>query len=142
MSLPVAKFTTTTNILYPRLLGSSYKQCGFNSPIRNPQTYILTHFSSHLTGQFQKDAAQVVSWIRNGEAMLAASFSIPGALAEAEQLKREHDQFQVAVEKTHASAVQVKYRADALRAANHYDPHTIRYGASFFSNLQSVKYSS
>lgn len=44
-----------------------------------------------------------------------------------EQLKREHDQFQVAVEKTHASAVQVKYRADALRAANHYDPHTIRY---------------
>lgn len=78
------------------------------------------------SGQFQKDATQVVSWIRNGEAMLAASFSIPGALAEAEQLKREHDQFQVAVEKTHASAVQVKYRADALRAANHYDPHTIR----------------
>ncbi|XP_062526260.1 kalirin isoform X6 [Bombyx mori] len=77
-------------------------------------------------GQFQKDAAQVVSWIRNGEAMLAASFSIPGTLSEAEQLKREHDQFQVAVEKTHASAVQVKYRADALRAANHYDPHTIR----------------
>ncbi|KOB69143.1 Uncharacterized protein OBRU01_17285 [Operophtera brumata] len=59
-------------------------------------------------------------------AMLAASFSIPGTLSEAEQLKREHDQFQVAVEKTHASAVQVKYRADALRAANHYDPHTIR----------------
>ncbi|XP_068619669.1 kalirin isoform X3 [Battus philenor] len=77
-------------------------------------------------GQFQKDAAQVVSWIRNGEAMLAASFSIPGTLSEAEQLKREHDQFQVAVEKTHASAVQVKYRADALRAANHYEPHTIR----------------
>ncbi|XP_026331830.1 triple functional domain protein [Hyposmocoma kahamanoa] len=77
-------------------------------------------------GQFQKDAAQVVSWIRNGEAMLAASFSIPSTLSEAEQLKREHDQFQVAVEKTHASAVQVKYRADALRAANHYDPHTIR----------------
>ncbi|KAG6452489.1 hypothetical protein O3G_MSEX007649 [Manduca sexta] len=77
-------------------------------------------------GQFQKDAAQVVSWIRNGEAMLAASFSIPGTLVEAEQLKREHDQFQVAVEKTHASAVQVKYRADALRAANHYDPLTIR----------------
>lgn len=58
--------------------------------------------------------------------MLAASFSIPSTLSEAEQLKREHDQFQVAVEKTHASAVQVKYRADALRAANHYDPHTIR----------------
>lgn len=77
-------------------------------------------------GQFQKDATQVVSWIRNGEAMLAASFAIPTTLGEAEQLKREHDQFQVAVEKTHASAVQVKYRADALIAANHYDPHTIR----------------
>lgn len=87
--------------------------------------YPLTSCKISL-GQFQKDAAQVVSWIRNGEAMLAASFSIPGTLSEAEQLKREHDQFQVAVEKTHASAVQVKYRADALRAANHYDPHTIR----------------
>ena len=75
--------------------------------------YVILNF---VAGQFQKDAAQVVSWIRNGEAMLAASFSIPGTLSEAEQLKREHDQFQVAVEKTHASAVQVKYRADALRA--------------------------
>lgn len=58
--------------------------------------------------------------------MLAASFTVPAALSDAERLRREHDQFQVAVERTHASAVQVKYRAEALVSANHYDPQTIR----------------
>ncbi|XP_055319893.1 kalirin isoform X6 [Sitodiplosis mosellana] len=76
--------------------------------------------------QFQNDANQVISWIRNGEAMLIASFSTPNSLQEAEQLRKEHEQFQVAVEKTHTSAVQVKYRADALISANHYDPQSIR----------------
>lgn len=32
----------------------------------------------------------------------------------------------MAIEKTHTSAVQVKYRADALINANHYDPQSIR----------------
>lgn len=76
--------------------------------------------------QFQNDANQVISWIRNGEAMLIASFGTPNSLQEAEQLRKEHEQFQVAVEKTHTSAVQVKYRSDALINANHYDPKTIR----------------
>ncbi|XP_071053767.1 triple functional domain protein isoform X4 [Onthophagus taurus] len=76
--------------------------------------------------QFQNDANQVISWIRNGESMLMASFAIPNSLADAEQLKKEHEQFQVAIEKTHTSAVQVKYRADALINANHYDPQSIR----------------
>lgn len=76
--------------------------------------------------QFQNDANQVISWIRNGESMLIASFSTPNSLQEAEQLRKEHEQFQVAVEKTHTSAVQVKYRADALVNANHYDPQSIR----------------
>ncbi|XP_049818825.1 kalirin isoform X2 [Aethina tumida] len=77
-------------------------------------------------GQFQNDANQVISWIRNGESMLMASFTIPNSLADAELLKKEHEQFQVAIEKTHTSAVQVKYRADALVNANHYDPQSIK----------------
>lgn len=44
---------------------------------------------------FQNDANQVISWIRNGEAMLMANFSIPNSYQEAEQLRKEHEQFQV-----------------------------------------------
>uniref|UniRef100_A0A0K8SZ08 CRAL-TRIO domain-containing protein n=2 Tax=Lygus hesperus TaxID=30085 RepID=A0A0K8SZ08_LYGHE len=76
--------------------------------------------------QYRVDANQVVSWIRNGEAMLMASFTVPNSLPDAEQLKKEHEQFQVAIEKTHTSAVQVKHRAEALISANHYDPGSVR----------------
>ncbi|KAL0280126.1 UNVERIFIED_CONTAM: hypothetical protein PYX00_001517 [Menopon gallinae] len=76
--------------------------------------------------QFQNDANQVVSWIRNGEAMLMASFTIPNSLQDSEQLKKEHEHFQVAIEKTHTSAVQIKHRSEALINANHYDPNSIR----------------
>ncbi|EDW26918.1 GL16679 [Drosophila persimilis] len=76
--------------------------------------------------QFQNDANQVISWIRNGEAMLVASFVTPNSFQEADQLRQGHEQFQIAIEKTHTSAVQVKYRADALINANHYDPQSIR----------------
>ncbi|OXU29113.1 hypothetical protein TSAR_004897, partial [Trichomalopsis sarcophagae] len=76
--------------------------------------------------QLQQDAGHVANWIRNGEAMLLTTLRIPENLQDAEQLRHEHEQFQVAIEKTHTSAVQVKHRADALVSANHYDPKSIR----------------
>lgn len=58
--------------------------------------------------QLQADATHVANWIRNGEAMLLASLRVPENLQDADQLRSEHEQFQVAIEKTHTSAVQVK----------------------------------
>ncbi|KAG8197116.1 hypothetical protein JTE90_004375 [Oedothorax gibbosus] len=76
--------------------------------------------------QLENDASQVMSWIGNGEAMLVASFIIPSTLQDAEQLKTEHQQFQMAIEKTHSSAVMVQQRAESLIQANHYDPANVR----------------
>lgn len=49
-------------------------------------------------GDFQRSADQILAWIRNGEAMLKASFAIPISLATADNLKMVHQQFQEEIE--------------------------------------------
>ncbi|KAL4217263.1 hypothetical protein ACF0H5_023714 [Mactra antiquata] len=75
---------------------------------------------------FEVEARQVISWIRNGESMLNASFMCPNALLEAEQLKKEQDQFMMAIEKTHYSVVQVIQKAEGMIGMNHYNLELVR----------------
>ncbi|XP_066961005.1 kalirin isoform X3 [Macrobrachium rosenbergii] len=75
--------------------------------------------------QFENEANQVISWIRNGEAVLAASFTIPSSLPEANALSHEHGQFQVAIEKTHAAVVQIRQKSSTLLMGKHYSPEQV-----------------
>lgn len=41
---------------------------------------------------------KVISWIRNGETMLAATFCVPTSLSEAEDMKKDHEKLKKALE--------------------------------------------
>lgn len=75
--------------------------------------------------QFEVDAQQVQSWIRKGESMLIASFHIPLSLKEAEELRTSHEKFQQAFERSHASTLQFKQRAQALIQADYFEEDSI-----------------
>ncbi|XP_063844125.1 triple functional domain protein-like isoform X3 [Scylla paramamosain] len=75
--------------------------------------------------QFESEANQVISWIRNGEQVLAGSFTIPSSRADSNALSHEHEQFQVAIEKTQAAVVQIRDRSSALLMAKHYSPEQV-----------------
>ena len=75
--------------------------------------------------QFEVDAQQVQLWIRKGESMLVASFHIPLSLKEAEELKLSHEKFQQAFERSHASTLQFKQRAQSLIHADYFEEESI-----------------
>lgn len=75
--------------------------------------------------QFEVDAQQVTSWMRKGEAMLIASFNIPLSMKEAEELRLTHEKFQQAFERSHASVMQFKMRAQALIQADYFEEDSI-----------------
>lgn len=75
--------------------------------------------------QFEVDAQQVQSWIRKGESMLIASFHIPFSMKEAEELRTSHEKFQQAFERSHASTLQFKQRAQSLIQADYFEEDSI-----------------
>ncbi|XP_052080801.1 triple functional domain protein-like isoform X2 [Mytilus californianus] len=75
---------------------------------------------------FEVEARQVIYWIDHGKSMLISCFTCPNSLMEAESLKKEHEQFMHAIEKTNISMAQVTQRAENMIQAHHFNSDLIR----------------
>ncbi|XP_071942493.1 kalirin-like isoform X2 [Antedon mediterranea] len=76
---------------------------------------------------FEFEAHQVLGWIKTEEAMLATMTTIITNQQDAENLLREHQQFELTIEKTQESAIQLQNRAELLIDGEHYDSEAIFY---------------
>ncbi|KAK3082880.1 hypothetical protein FSP39_007833 [Pinctada imbricata] len=75
---------------------------------------------------FEIEARQVIYWIDHGKSMLISCFMCPNSLMEAEQLRKEHEQFMMAIEKTNISMAQVTNRAESMIQSSHYNSDLVR----------------